>query len=365
MPNIRVLVVDDSAVVRRLVGDVLAADPDIDLVGTAANGRIALSKVQQLRPDIVTMDIEMPELNGVEAVRQLRRSGSRVPVIMFSTLTDRGASATLDALAAGATDYVPKPADTGSLGRSLDHVRSSLVPKIKCLAARPTAPAPAPPPAPPGVARTVARTGASATATRGWDLLVVGCSTGGPEALTTFLSAMPRLSVPVVVVQHMPAVFTRQLAARLDRQMPFEVTEASPGQVLRPGAVTIAPGDHHLHVRAAVGGLVARLTQEPPENYCRPAVDVLFRSAAQACQGRVLAVVLTGMGQDGCRGASAIVEAGGTVLVQDRSTSVVWGMPGAVAAAGLAEEVLPLAALGPAVSRRLARVPGLTGVAPR
>jgi two-component system chemotaxis response regulator CheB len=163
----------------------------------------------------------------------------------------------------------------------------------------------------------------------------------------------------------MPAVFTRQFATRLDRHLPYEVTEATQGQVLRPGTVTVAPGDHHLHVTSAGRALVVRLSQEPPENYCRPAVDVLFRSAAQACQGRVLGVVLTGMGQDGCRGASAIVEAGGTVLVQDRSTSVVWGMPGAVAAAGLAEEVLPLAALGPAVSRRLARVPGLAGVAPR
>ena len=370
MPHIRVLVVDDSVVVRRLVGDVLAADPEIDLVGTAANGRLALSKVEQLRPDIVTMDIEMPELDGVQTVRQLRRSGNRVPVIIFSTLTDRGATATLDALAAGATDYVTKPAHVGSVARSMEQVRSSLIPKIKGLAGRPAAvpatPAAAPP-ATPAPARLPRPAGAAPARgrPRGYDVLVVGCSTGGPEALTTFLSSLPRLSVPIAVVQHMPAVFTRQLATRLDRSLPYEVTEATPGQLLRPGTVTIAPGDHHLHVTSAAGGLVARLSQEPPENYCRPAVDVLFRSAAHACQGRVLAVVLTGMGQDGCRGASAVVEAGGTVLVQDRQTSVVWGMPGAVAGAGLAEEVLPLAELGPAVSKRLAPLPGLTGVATR
>ena len=364
MPNIRVLVVDDSVVVRRLVGDVLAADPEIDLVGTAANGRLALSKVEQLRPDIVTMDIEMPELDGVETVRRLRRSGNRVPVIMFSTLTDRGATATLDALAAGATDYVPKPANAGSVGKSMEQVRSSLIPKIKGLAGRPVAPAAvvAPVPAPvPARTRTVpARVG-----TGGCDLLVVGCSTGGPEALTTFLSSLPGLSVPVAVVQHMPAVFTRQFATRLDRHLPYEVTEATQGQVLRPGTVTVAPGDHHLHVTSAGRALVVRLSQEPPENYCRPAVDVLFRSAAHACQGRVLGVVLTGMGQDGCRGASAIVDAGGTVLAQDRQTSVVWGMPGAVAGAGLAEEVLPLTELGPAVGQRLAQVSGLTGATHR
>ena len=370
MPNIRVLVVDDSVVVRRLVGDVLAADPDIDLVGTAANGRLALSKVEQLRPDIVTMDIEMPELDGVQTVRQLRRSGNRVPVIIFSTMTDRGATATLDALAAGATDYVTKPANVGSVGRSMEQVRSSLIPKIKGLAGRPSAPAstpaPAQPPAtaPAPVLRPV-RTGPAKGRTRGYDVLVVGCSTGGPEALTTFLSSLPRLSVPVAVVQHMPAVFTRQFATRLDRSLPYDVAEATPGQLLRPGTVTIAPGDHHLHLTATAAGLVVRLSQEPPENFCRPAVDVLFRSAAQASKGRVLGVVLTGMGQDGCRGASAVVDAGGSVLVQDRATSVVWGMPGAVAGAGLAEEVLPLAELGPAVGKRLAQLPGLTGAATR
>ena len=365
MASIRVLVVDDSAVVRRLVGDVLAADPELDLVGTAANGRIALSKVEQLRPDIVTMDIEMPELDGVEAVRQLRRSGSRVPVIMFSTLTDRGASATLDALAAGATDYVSKPADAGSIDRSMEQVRASLVPKIKGLAARPAAPAWTPTPVSRRGRPPAPRSGPPGRGAGGCEVLVVGCSTGGPEALTAFLSSMPRLPVPVLVVQHMPAVFTRQLAARLDRHLSCDVTEATPGQLLRPGTVTIAPGDHHLHLSPSGVGLVARLSQEPPENYCRPAVDVLFRSAAQACQGRVLGVVLTGMGRDGCRGASAIVEAGGAVLVQDRATSVVWGMPGAVAGAGLAQEVLPLAALGPAVTQRLAQLCGLAGVAPR
>jgi two-component system chemotaxis response regulator CheB len=278
----------------------------------------------------------------------------------------------LDALAAGATDYVTKPADVGSLGKSMERVRSSLIPRIKGLAGRAASPAASPVPTPatvPARAPALVPAGADLTApvrvtTGGCELLVVGCSTGGPEALTRFLSSLPRLSrlpVPVAVVQHMPAVFTRQFATRLDRHLPCDVIEATNGQVLRPGTVTIAPGDNHLHVTSAGGALVVRLSQEPPENYCRPAVDVLFRSAAQACRGRVLGVVLTGMGQDGCRGASAVVEAGGAVLAQDRQSSVVWGMPGAVAGAGLAEEILPLEALGPAVERRLARPPRRSG----
>ena len=351
MGSIRVLVVDDSVVIRRLVSDVLNEDPAIEVVGTAVNGRAALHKVDLLSPDVVTMDVEMPELDGIEAVRALRRAGKKMPVIMFSTLTDRGATATLDALAAGATDYVAKPSNVGSVTRSLEQVRDALIPRIKALV--------------PGVAGASLRVAGSPVTfgtpvlrprrSASYAALVIGCSTGGPEALGTFLSGLPRLSVPVAVVQHMPPVFTRQFAARLDRVLPYDVVEAGHGQRMEPGTVHIAPGDHHLQVLPGVGGWQTRLDRGPAENFCRPAVDVLFRSAAEAFHGPVLGVVLTGMGQDGTRGSDAVVRRGGSVIVQDRATSVVWGMPGAVATAGLAEEVLPLRELASAVVRRLQR----------
>ena len=354
MTRIRVLVVDDSVVIRKLVSDLLAEDPDIEVVGTAVNGRAGLTKIEQLRPDVVTMDIEMPEIDGIEAVRRLRASGSRIPVIMFSTLTERGAAATLDALAAGASDYVPKPANVGSVGRSMEQVREALIPRIKSLVpgrvARPGRPGQATTTTPPSPVRRPAVRPAG-----GHRLLVIGSSTGGPEALSTLFSSLPPLPVPVAVVQHMPPVFTRQFAARLDRRLDSDVVEAEHGQVLRPGAVYIAPGDFHLEVAADSRGLVANLTQAPPENYCRPAVDVLFRSAVEAAGASVLGVVLTGMGSDGARGARTIVEAGGSVIAQDQPTSVVWGMPGAVANAGLAERILPLAEIGPELVRRMAR----------
>jgi two-component system, chemotaxis family, protein-glutamate methylesterase/glutaminase len=356
MARIRVLVVDDSVVIRKLVSDLLSEDPDIEVVGTAVNGRAGLQKVALLKPDLVTMDIEMPELDGIGAVREIRASGNRVPIIMFSTLTERGAVATLDALAAGASDYVPKPANVGSVGRSMEQVREALIPRIKSLVprtgSRPThvgtvpAPVAAPtlrPPAPRPVG--------------GPKLLVIGCSTGGPEALSSVLSGLQPLPVPIAVVQHMPPLFTTQFAARLDRQLPFEVTEAVDGQVLRPGTVCIAPGDFHLEVVADGRAYIARLHQAPPENYCRPAVDVLFRSAAALAGPAVLGVVLTGMGSDGCKGARAIVDRGGSILAQDQATSVVWGMPGAVTSAGLAERVLPLGEIAGEITRRVAHPP--------
>ena len=366
--KIRVLVVDDSVVVRRIVSDVLTEDPGIEVVATAVNGRIGVQKAMQLKPDLITMDVEMPELDGISAVRELRRCGVRTPVIMFSTLTDQGATATLDALAAGATDYVTKPANVGSVGRSMDQVRGSLIPRIKALVPRaagtasPTsapppralapvvAPAPAPAPAP---VQAPVRLRTSARAAAAPRLLVIGCSTGGPEALSVLLQGLPRLTVPVAVVQHMPPLFTRQFAARLDRQLPYDVVEAEHGVRMEPGTVHIAPGDWHLRVTARNGSLITSLSQDAPENYCRPAVDVLFRSAVEALRGAVLGVVLTGMGQDGARGARAIVDGGGRVVVQDQTSSVVWGMPGAVVAAGLAEEVLPLARIASSVQQRL------------
>jgi two-component system chemotaxis response regulator CheB len=348
--RVRVLVVDDSIVIRRLVKDALSADPQIEVVGIAQNGRIALDKIAQLKPDAVTMDIEMPEMNGIEAVRALRRTNPRLPVVMFSTLTERGASATLDALAAGASDYVTKPSNVGSFAESQNSIREQLIPKLKALTGtRRIAPAAAVPPPPRRPAPPRPRSGP-------FGVLAIGCSTGGPDALATVLPALPAdLPVPVVVVQHMPPVFTRLLAARLDGQSQVSVAEAVHGEPLVPGRVLIAPGGSHLVVRRSGTSVVAELTEDPPENFCRPAVDVLFRSVAAVYGDRVLAAVLTGMGRDGEKGAGAIRDGGGEVVVQDDATSVVWGMPGAVAMAGQADRILALPQIGPTLAAALAR----------
>src|SRR3954454_11213002 len=351
------MVVDDSVVVRKIVTDVLSEDPMITVVGTAPNGRLAVTKLEQLKPDLITMDIEMPEMNGIEAVRTIRSGAgltqrNRVPIIMFSTLTERGASATLDALSAGANDYVTKPANVGSVAQSMESVRQQLVPKIKALTGRPmtSGPAAAPVATPVAVRPPVART----TTPKEPAVLVIGSSTGGPEALTKVLPLLPAsLPVPVLLVQHMPPVFTRQFAQRLDRLCPLTVVEAGDGAPVVPGTVHIAPGDFHLTIGTSGAARRTSLNQAPPENFCRPAVDVLFRSAVAAYGGAVLGVVLTGMGFDGRIGAGQVREAGGTVVVQDQATSAVWGMPGAVAQAGFADEVLPLGRVAEAIIRLL------------
>jgi len=362
---IRVMVVDDSVVVRRLVTDVLSGDPAIQVVGSAANGRLAMGKIDALAPDLVTMDIEMPEMDGIETVRAIRAStgaSRRVPIIMFSTLTERGASATLDALSAGANDYVTKPANVGSVAASMESVRQQLIPKIKALTGRPAGPVGAPAHAVAAPASRVpvqARTGQRKKPA----VLVIGSSTGGPEALSKVLPLLPAsLPVPVLVVQHMPPVFTTQFAQRLDRLCALRVVEAVDGTPLVPGVVHLAPGDFHLTVASGRGGRRTALDQGAPENFCRPAVDVLFRSVVAAYDGAVLAVVLTGMGSDGRIGAGQVRDAGGYVIAQDQATSVVWGMPGAVTQAGFADEVLPLDRVADAVQRNLpaARPPALS-----
>ncbi|WP_067473377.1 protein-glutamate methylesterase/protein-glutamine glutaminase [Actinomadura hibisca] len=332
---VSVLVVDDSVVVRRLIVDALGSDPALQVVGTAPNGRVALAKIESLRPDVVTLDIEMPVLDGLATLRELRRTHPRLPVIMFSTLTAAGASATLEALAAGASDYVTKPANVGSVTESVRSVREQIIPRIHALCGRRPSARPAaarrpvgPPPDGAGTPQIVA----------------IGCSTGGPEALTSVVKALPAsFPVPVVVVQHMPRVFTRMFAERLDRTAALQVVETQSGVPLRAGTVHIAPGDYHLELVRRGTDVVTRLQQGPPENFCRPAVDVLFRSVAAAYPaGSVLAAVLTGMGQDGRRGCHDLRARGAEIVAQDEATSVVWGMPGAVVGDGLAHEVLPL-----------------------
>ncbi|GID96873.1 chemotaxis response regulator protein-glutamate methylesterase [Amorphoplanes digitatis] len=378
---IRVLVVDDSVVVRRLIVDSLTGAPDIEVVGTAANGLLAQAKIDQLKPDAVTMDIEMPQMDGIAAVRELRKRHKHLPVIMFSTLSAAGASATLEALSAGATDYVTKPSNVGSIQESIAAVREQLIPKIHALARRrssASAPTrPGPPPGRPGLAPPPGgRPGAPVPGRPGLaparpgiagpprpvrrgppvrvDILAIGSSTGGPDALTKVLQAMPSdLPVPIVVTQHMPPVFTKMFAERLDRSTPLRVVEAADGMELTPGTVYIAPGDKHLVLQRRNTSTLIQLSGAPPENSCRPAVDVMFRSVAALFGASAFATVLTGMGYDGRGGSKVLREAGAEIMAQDEASSVVWGMPGAVVGAGLADAILPLDRIAPALIQRV------------
>lgn len=355
MPNTRVLIVDDAVVVRRLVSDALSSAPGIEVAGTAPNGRVALSKIPQVNPDVVTLDVEMPVMDGIETLTELRRTYPRLPVIMFSTLTERGAAVTMEALLRGANDYVTKPANVGGVQESVVAIREQLVPRIHALCGGAGAAAASTsqrrPPMRPAPARPQRR---SHLPDLPVGIVVVGISTGGPNALAEVLPALPSdLGVPVVIVQHMPPMFTRLLAERLDRSCQLPVAEAQEGTVVAANRILIAPGDHHLEVRRRGTGVLAALTNDPPENSCRPAADVLFRSAVQAYGGGCLAVVLTGMGYDGRHGSRHVVEAGGRVIAQDEATSVVWGMPGAVVRDGLADEVLPLSSVADRIVTRV------------
>jgi two-component system chemotaxis response regulator CheB len=353
MPKIRILVVDDSVVVRRMVSDALSADPQLEVVGAAANGKIALAKIPQVNPDIIILDVEMPELDGLATLERIRTSLPALPVIMYSTLTQRGAEATLDALAKGATDYVTKPSNVGSAAQALECIRTELIPKIKAICGRNAGVVlPATPivPAAPKVPLPLTRIPRN---TERVDIVAIGISTGGPNALADLLPALPSdFPVPVVIVQHMPPVFTRLLAERLAAKSRIDVREGCAGAVLKPGCAWIAPGDYHMTVQGDRNQAILGTHQGPPENSCRPAADVLFRSVAEVYKPHALAVIMTGMGQDGLRGCERIYELGGQVLAQDEASSVVWGMPAFVARAGLADKVLPLNQLGPEIARR-------------
>lgn len=350
MKKISVLIVDDSTVIRRLLSDSLNSDPALEVIDTAAHGRIALAKIAQTMPDVVTLDMEMPEMDGLATLTELRKRHPKLPVIMFSTLTQRGAEATFEAIARGASDYVTKPANVGSVTAAMQNVREQLIPKIKqfCPWVNPT----------PGVQpirREFANHAARlANGPHRIDVVVVGSSTGGPNALATVLSNLPpNFPVPILVAQHMPPIFTSHLASRLAQVSPLYVQEAAENDLITPGGAWVAPGNYHLTLRRSGTSVQAALTQSPPENSCRPSVDVLFRSAAEIYGPNTLAVVLTGMGQDGMRGARYVREKGGEVLVQDEATSVVWGMPGAVWNAGLANQTLALSRIADAIVSRV------------
>jgi len=349
MRKIRILVVDDSTVIRRMVSDVLNADCEIEVAATAPNGKIALDKLAQISPDVVTLDIEMPEMNGIETLLNLRKTHPSLPVIMFSTLCQRGAESTLDALSKGASDYVTKPANVGSVKEAMQRVRDDLIPKIKHLCKWYRDIKNASVLAPSGRLPASGRLNLTQQCKTGLrknsriDIVTIGVSTGGPNALSEVLGQLPKdFPVPIVIVQHMPPVFTKYMADRLNQNCAIEVFEGTLGDSLRAGTAYIAPGDWHMQVKRKSTSIQIDLNQSPPESSCRPAVDVLFRSVADAYGENALAVVLTGMGQDGLKGAECIRDAGGTVFAQDEVSSVVWGMPRAVFDAGIADQILPL-----------------------
>ena len=358
MDKIRVLLVDDAAVVRRLVTNALNQDPALEVVATAADGQIALTRLAECQPDVVLLDLEMPVMDGLQTLAALRKTHPRLPVIMFSRFTQRGVEATVHALTLGADDYVPKPGDGLEVGKCIAEL---LIPKIKLLSRRqPSLEASkqdrtpkAPSPSAPGLS------GSGTLKSQPVEIVVIGTSTGGPNALAELVQVFPAdWSVPIAIVQHMPPAFTARLAERLTEKSRLRVREGAAGEPISAAQAWVAPGDYHLLLRGERKGVQLVLNQEAAVNSCRPAVDVLFRSAVEVYGPGVLAVVLTGMGQDGLRGCEAIRAAGGQVLVQDEASSVVWSMPGAVARAGLADQVLPLNQLGPAILRHVQRGPG-------
>lgn len=332
---------------RKLISEALSRDPAIEVVGVAANGHIALQKITQVNPDLITLDVEMPELDGVATLRELRKTHPKLPVIMFSTLTSRGAATTLDALTAGANDYVTKPSNIGSVTECLERLQNDLLPKIKALChfdAEPLA----------GLSTALRASAPRPNKIVTPAVVCLGTSTGGPNALATvFKEFPPEFPLPILIVQHMPPVFTAVLAERLSALGSIKVHEGAEGQLVERGHAYIAPGGKHLEVRRIGFKNVLHVQEEPPENSCRPAVDVLFRSAVATYGANILGVIMTGMGQDGLRGCELIRERGGQVIVQDKASSVVWGMPGAVAQAGYADKTLPLDQIAAEITRRI------------
>jgi two-component system, chemotaxis family, protein-glutamate methylesterase/glutaminase len=338
----RVLLVDDDAAVRSALSQALARDQDLEVAGTAANGRIALAKFSVLKPDIVLLDFEMPEMDGLATVRELRKKGPHVPIIMFSNLTEHGAAVTLEALSLGLTDYVTKPSRV-DMAATLEAISRELIPKIRALCHLPEVHNELNPAAKPKVQAPPPTAFRSPRLLSAVQIVAIGVSTGGPDALARVLPSLPaNFPVPVVIAQHMPPIFTSLLASRLSAKSSLPVRECVSGEPLRPGCAVIAPGDFHMVLSRENGSLHLRTHQGPKENFCRPSVDVLFHSIARIFGAHALAVVLTGMGHDGLKGCDTLHGFGAQIYVQDEASSVVWGMPGLVAQNGLADKILPL-----------------------
>ncbi|WP_109486699.1 protein-glutamate methylesterase/protein-glutamine glutaminase [Occallatibacter savannae] len=361
----KVLVADDSVLFRRLLADVLATIPGVEIVGTAANGRIALQKVKELSPDLLTLDIEMPELDGVGVIDALLRQGyPKLEVLVVSSTSPRAGDLTMQAMERGAFDFISKPEanDSDQARRTL---QSDLVPRLRAIAHRlevrsilggkrsqeqPSGPSTGPDASPEqtSVERVAGRMQRIFRPARP-EMVLIGVSTGGPKALGELLPALPRdLGVPIVIVQHMPPVFTKSLADSLASKCLVRVVEAVQGEAIVANTAYIAPGGRHLRLDTSADGRpVVNLSDDPPENNCRPAVDCLLRSAANRIPGRSLAVILTGMGNDGTLGLRLLKRHGCYAIAQDEASCVVYGMPKSIVDAGLADVVLPLNAIAP------------------
>jgi two-component system chemotaxis response regulator CheB len=365
----RVMVVDDSAVIRGLLTRALETDPTIKVVTTVGNGQLAIDALG--RPDndieVIVLDIEMPVMDGLTALPRLLQTKPGVAVIMASTLTLKGASVSMKAMSLGASDYVPKPTTTGAISAAADF-KADLVEKVKSWAQAGrrkrgiAAPSPSGEPGAAAPAAPKRLYAAQPVKLRDMppllkpDCLVIGSSTGGPQALFKVFQAVGKIGhLPVFVTQHMPATFTTILAEHLGQAAGMPSAEAKDGEPVVPGRIYVAPGDYHMVVEGMATQRVVRLNKNPPENFCRPAVDPMLRSIAKVYGAKTLFVMLTGMGQDGLKGAQELINAGGTVIAQDEPSSVVWGMPGAVATAGLCSAVLPLTEIGPFVKKTIFR----------
>ncbi len=347
--ELRVLVVDDTIVYRTILKDVLEKVDGLQLAGTAPNGRIALTKVPILKPDLITLDIEMPEMNGLETLRQLKTDFPEIPVLMVSAHTTRDAEITLSALELGAFDFITKP-DAGNYQENtrllVEQFRSTLAalmrhrnlkPATTRLPEKETITAPA------IVKHDPVRP----------DIIAIGISTGGPVALAVLIPELPaNLPVPVVIVQHMPPVFTRALAESLHKKSKLTVLEGEQGMAVKPGHVYIAPGGKQMKVQKQADGLAQLLlTDDPAENYCKPSADYLFRSVAQIYGKRALGIIMTGMGSDGVIGLRLMKRTGASVYAQDEQSSVIFGMPQEAIKAGVVDRVLPLTGIAPQISR--------------
>lgn len=348
MTRARVLIVDDSGFFRRRLAEIFAADAGIEVAGTAANGLEAIEQAARLKPDVITMDIEMPVMDGIAAVRRIM-AARPTPILMFSSLTTEGAQATFDALEAGAADYLPKRLEDISPDRTF--AMRELCARVRTLAARgarmqarPAAEA----------ARVVARAPAARPGSGRYRIVAIGASTGGPVALQQVLMSLPKeFPLPILLVQHMPASFTGPFAQRLDQMCAIRVKEAADGDALAPGLALLAPGGRQMVLEAHGAQVVTRIRDAAPGQHYRPSVDVTFTSVAPLFPGKALALVLTGMGADGREGARLLKQGGSTVWAQDEKTCVVYGMPAAIAEAGLADQVLPLPSIGPELAHEV------------
>ena len=352
--SIKVMLVDDSAIVRGLVARILTEEPLIKVAAQASNGEQAIATLARIPVDVVVLDIEMPVMDGLTALPGILKAVPGIKVIMLSSLTQRGATVTFQALKAGAADYIPKPSASSDMSGAGSFKRE-LIDKIKSLAARrlrPTVPTATPATATPRPTIAAAPSTATAPSTGAVEILAIGSSTGGPQALFDIAAKLKgvRPRIPIVITQHMPATFTGILAEHIAGYSGLPTAEGVDGQKVEAGRIYIAPGGRHMLVEKRGVDRFIKITDDPPENFCRPAVDPMFRSISAAYGAKVMAIVLTGMGSDGGKGGGVIAKAGGLLYAQDEASCVVYGMP-AAAATGLCKAILPLAEIGNLIKR--------------